>query len=86
MQCYNITFFLRLPVLRATEQGASQGSYSPTAPRRSHKKPGFFPLREAEGCCEEVSDLQAMAGETARAGELAHRFEGIEGRNRRKQC
>ena len=54
MQCYNITFFLRLPLLRGTEQGASQGSCSPTAPRCSHEKPGFFfPLREAEGYCEE---------------------------------
>jgi hypothetical protein len=86
LQCYNITFFLRLPLLHAREQGASQGSCSPTAPRRSHQKPGFLFLfaRGRRLLRRNQVMFQAMAGETARAGWLA--AEGISGRNRRKQC
>jgi hypothetical protein len=49
MQCYNITFFLRLPLLHAREQGASQGSCDPTVPRRSHEKPGLLFLSAGGG-------------------------------------
>jgi hypothetical protein len=73
MQCYNITFLLHSRLLRATEQGASQGSRSPTAPRRSFEKAGVF-FSSSGGrrlFAKKSSHVQAMAGEIARAGELA---------------
>jgi hypothetical protein len=87
MQCYNITFFLRLPLLGAKEQGASQGSCSPTPPRRSHKKSrGSFPSAERKAIAKKSSDLQPWPVKPPAPVIWQNRFEGIDGRNRRKQC
>ena len=85
-QCYNITFFLRLPLPQAKEQGASQGSYDPTVPRRSHEKPGLLFLSAGSGRLLRTNQVTFKPWPVRSPAPVNWQFEEIGGRNRRKQC
>jgi len=87
MKCYNITFFLRLPLLRAKEQVPPKAHTVLLRPGAPMKKAGvLFPLRRRKAIAKKSSHLKPWPVRPPVPAIWQNRFERIDGRYRRKQC